>query len=62
MSDVKNLIAAEVTADEADLFADELEEHVSNAAAACVSSLGSLSTSGTICTVSTFCTAAVEER
>ncbi|GAA5527412.1 thiocillin family RiPP [Herpetosiphon gulosus] len=62
MSDVKNLIDAEVTAAETELFADELEEHVTNAAAACVSSLGSLSTSGTICTVSTFCTAAIEAQ
>ncbi|MCA0352258.1 MAG: thiocillin family RiPP [Chloroflexi bacterium] len=60
MTDVKNLLAAEVTADDADLFADELEEHISNAAASCLSSLGSLSTSGSICTVSCFCTAEAE--
>ena len=60
MSDVKNLIDAEATADEAELFADELEEHVTNVAAACISSLGSISTSGSLCTVSTFCTAAAE--
>ncbi|WP_110515343.1 thiocillin family RiPP [Herpetosiphon llansteffanensis] len=60
MSDVKNLIDAEVTADETELFADELEEHVTNVAAACISSLGSISTSGSLCTVSTFCTAAAE--
>lgn len=44
---------------EADLFADELEDHYNNSAAG-TSSLSSLSTDGCICTFGSFCTQVAE--
>ncbi len=50
-----NLTNAEELVTDADLFADELEEHISNVAAACLSTLGCISSVGSYCTISTAC-------
>lgn len=56
-----NVNAADVDAlVEADLFADELEDHFNNAAAG-TSTFSSVSTTGCLCTFGCFCCAAAEE-
>jgi hypothetical protein len=50
-----NLTNAEELVTDADLFADELEEHISNLAAGCLSTIGCISSVGSYCTISTVC-------